>query len=548
MLQNIRDKSQGLIAWTIIILLCVAFVVWGFSSYFQLGKSDIIATVNGDKLTRSQLQRVYDHLRAQEQRSLGQAYATQALPDNLLWQQAFNTLLMEKVLYTSLIKLGFYASDDQVNAIIASIPVFLDKGQFSEQRYLSVLGAQGLSAQMFKKEVESEFINGQLRAGFNSSAFVLPNELNTFIALLLQQRHIHYVTIAAKSFAKTVKITPAQIKTYYHQHQEDFKTPAQVHIDYLTLSVDELAKQIKPSQADIQDYYQSHRREYQVTGKPGVILPLSKVQVRVAKALSREKAQTVFANDSEKLANLTYENPGSLLAASKALHLPIVRSAAFTQAGSQTGITANDKVIRAAFSEDVLKNRNNSDVITINPSTAIVLRVAEYQPARVRPLSAVKTQIVSALTAKASAQAAQTAGLALLKQLKQGISKDKLTHTVPVTWQQATIVRDSQKPDTDLVNYAFTLPPPTAKQPSYGGVALGTGGYAVVGLDSIKAGQLSQTGEKLKLARAKYRNELSTAMANQSYAQFLAGLEKQASIKIKDRQFKNSLTTSLEGS
>ncbi len=55
MLQNIRDKAQGWIAWAIVILISIPFALWGIQEYLGSGSEPVVATVNGDDITEQAL-------------------------------------------------------------------------------------------------------------------------------------------------------------------------------------------------------------------------------------------------------------------------------------------------------------------------------------------------------------------------------------------------------------------------------------------------------------------------------------------------------------
>ncbi len=645
MLQSIRDKSQGWIAWTIIIVLCLAFVVWGFSSYFHLGQSDVVATVNGHEVSREQLNQQYQHLQRNQQATLEEG-DNSASSDRKLWQQALNTLLLEQVMYQQLTKLGLMASDVQINAVIAQIPAFQQEGQFSQQRFLNALSVQGISPAAFLQQIKTQFVNQQLRATFEDSTFILPNELDEFIGLGLQTRDIHYATISAKQFAKKIKVNDADIAQYYQQHQENFSVPERVRIAYITLSIDKLAKPIQLTNHDLEEYYQTHREQYTtsptwhvahillsvpadaneqatqqvkqqadqivsqlrqganftklakrysqdgltankggvlvgyalgvlgakfdaaVSGlkpgkvadpiktqygyeiikllsvKPAVVQPFAKVKARIKTLLTQQKAETLFANDSELLASITYENPDSLTKASQQLNLPIQQSDTFTRAGAKTGIAANKRVVNAAFSNDVLINSNNSDVIALDAKSVIVLRVIKHTPKQVRPLADVHQSIKQTLIKQSSAARAQAIGKPMLTKLGNGVKTTELTN-MHVAWKAASINRNSQKVTPAIADYAFTLPPPTSQQPSYGGITLPSGDYVLVRVNAVHPGKLTKKIEKDAMARLRYQQQLMQMMASYDYEQFLANLLKESKIKIKDKQFNDQLITTI---
>ncbi|MFX8516232.1 peptidyl-prolyl cis-trans isomerase, partial [Acinetobacter baumannii] len=53
--------------------------------------------------------------------------------------------------------------------------------------------------------------------------------------------------------------------------------------------------------------------------KPAELMPFNSVKASVAQALKEQKATQLFADASDKLNNLTYTNPQSLVPAAKAL-------------------------------------------------------------------------------------------------------------------------------------------------------------------------------------------------------------------------------------
>ncbi|TDJ22335.1 MAG: hypothetical protein E2O60_05295, partial [Gammaproteobacteria bacterium] len=59
MLQAIRDKVTGWIAYAIIFLISVPFALWGVNSYLGGGEALPAATVNGEDITSRELDIAY---------------------------------------------------------------------------------------------------------------------------------------------------------------------------------------------------------------------------------------------------------------------------------------------------------------------------------------------------------------------------------------------------------------------------------------------------------------------------------------------------------
>ena len=74
MLQTIRDRAQGWIAWAIVILISIPFALWGIQEYLGVGSQPVIASVNDREITEAELDRRYQQFRGELRDRLGSAY------------------------------------------------------------------------------------------------------------------------------------------------------------------------------------------------------------------------------------------------------------------------------------------------------------------------------------------------------------------------------------------------------------------------------------------------------------------------------------------
>ena len=59
MLQAIRDRAHGWIAWVIVGLIAVPFALWGIQEYFGVDPNVPVADVNGDEIPLSEFRIAY---------------------------------------------------------------------------------------------------------------------------------------------------------------------------------------------------------------------------------------------------------------------------------------------------------------------------------------------------------------------------------------------------------------------------------------------------------------------------------------------------------
>lgn len=205
--------------------------------------------------------------------------------------------------------------------------------------------------------------------------------------------------------------------------------------------------------------------------------------------LRRRAAESVFYDRVEQLANLTYENPDSLVIAAEALGLPVEESDWFTRSGG-AGVAASAKVRAAAFGPEVLGRGVNSDVIELDEGGVVVLRVLEHRPAERKPLAAVRDEIVRILERQEKERSLRALGERVEQALRGGADPAALAEEHQAAYRDLGFVRRDQGGDArEIVSLAFTLRPPEGERPTVAGTVLPDGDYAVVMLETVRAGE-----------------------------------------------------------
>ena len=117
------------------------------------------------------------------------------------------------------------------------------------------------------------------------------------------------------------------------------------------------------------------------------------VRAEVERAVRSDKAEQMYYDLAETLADQSYEHPDTLSVAAQSLDLPIETTALFDRAGAPSGIASYPKIVAEAFSEDVLVRGNNSAVVELADHHAVVLRVAQRVDAHSPALDDVRETI-----------------------------------------------------------------------------------------------------------------------------------------------------------
>ncbi len=210
------------------------------------------------------------------------------------------------------------------------------------------------------------------------------------------------------------------------------------------------------------------------------------VRMELEAAQREQKSEARFVELSEQLADISF-SAGDLQEPSEALQLPIKQTGLFGREGSRDAdaISAQPRVLNAAFSEDVLSKGHNSELIELDRDWVVVVRLNQHQPARAQALDEVRQSIVDRLKQQKAEQAVMAQAESLLSEAKT----QTVAESVVAPWQQQlNIARADTVLDAELVKALFKMPKPSDNQLSWSVVKLSDGGAAVVGLSAVNAG------------------------------------------------------------
>nr|CDQ36321.1 Peptidyl-prolyl cis-trans isomerase D [Virgibacillus halodenitrificans] len=164
---------------------------------------------------------------------------------------------------------------------------------------------------------------------------------------------------------------------------------------------------------------------------------------------------------------------------------------------SVDGVLAEPGVMDAAFSEDVLENGYNSDVLELDDQRRAVVRVTDHRDATTLPLDDVKDQVREATQAVKTRKALEARAQASVEALKKGES-------VSLDWQSIeNATRDGDKAPDGVLRQAFRLPHPD--QGSSFGQASTDEGVAVIELTDVRDGDTGNAGDSTQMMTQRLR-------------------------------------------
>lgn len=257
-----------------------------------------------------------------------------------------------------------------------------------------------------------------------------------------------------------------------------------------------------------------------------VFPPFEEVADRIEGDLKRAQVELLYAERLADMSNLAFET-GDLETLSEDLNLPILQSDEVTRSGG-SGIFANPAVIEAAFSDEVLQDGNNSEVIELNPAQSVVLRIQEYREASVLPLEEVEPEIAVILRTEMERVAVQTLGDEILAALESGTDVQSLLAANELEWVQADATRrNSVTVSREILNEVFAMPHP-AGDPVRNSFTIDNGTFVLVELNAVTPGTIDALSET---ERSTLSEGMLVDLGNSDFTAFLTNLRTNAEIQ-----------------
>ena len=240
------------------------------------------------------------------------------------------------------------------------------------------------------------------------------------------------------------------------------------------------------------------------------------------------QAEDRFFDLADQLATLAFEHFDTLEIASEAIDIPVQESDFFTQEGDDQGITSNKKIISSSFSDDILHKQQNSELIELSDNHLAVIRVVEHKPSTVKPIEAIKDQIISDIRFLEASRQQKELGKKILGQLNADTKYDQIEMERDIKWEYAeSITRKDVSIRRAILRTAFRMGRPQENEQLYAGTSLGTGDYVVIVLDKVEDPD-SVDEKEIENAKIKIQN----LRASSDWNGFTEELENQANIVI----------------
>lgn len=232
---------------------------------------------------------------------------------------------------------------------------------------------------------------------------------------------------------------------------------------------------------------------------------------KVKEDYKNKQAELQFFELSDQLTTLSYENSDNLEIAADAIGKEIINTDYFARDNDLEGPLSDPLIISKSFDPELIRSRNNSDVIELSDNHIVVLRVIEHKKPAAKPLEDVRDEVIASIRLKLAREKINETGDRIVAELKSGVNPESVISHSGIEWTTTEKVkRDDMFINRAILRSIFEAGKPNSDEPIITSQRLGSGDYAIIVILNAYDETLEVDEELKKITDLKLRRMLST--------------------------------------
>ena len=380
-------------------LLVIAFVFVGVSGYSSFNdKSPTVAELDGAVITQAQWDQAHE-AEIQNLRESMPQLDVKLLDTPEARYATLERLLQDELVAASVRNLRVVAGDRAVQRALRDDPWLnarrdasgnLDVAQVREE-----LAIRGMTDESYAAQLAYGLAKAQVAQGVQATGLALGAAAKATLDAYFERRQIQVALFDSRQFTESVKVTDADVQTFYDDNKANFLAPETVDVAYLVLDQADIAKAIEINEADLKAYYEQNKSRLsgpEERRASHILLTLDAGASADALKAAEEKAKELLARvkaDPAQFAQLAKENSQDPGSAQNGGDLGFFGPGAMVQ-------TFNDAVF-------AMKKGEISDIVRTDFGLHII-QLTDVKSAEIKPYEAMRASILDDLRGSQAAR------------------------------------------------------------------------------------------------------------------------------------------------
>ncbi|TSE22979.1 SurA N-terminal domain-containing protein [Tepidimonas aquatica] len=259
---DVFRNNMKLLMALLMLLIIPSFIFFGVQGYTSFReRAEPVARVAGERITRTEWEAT--HRREVERLVAAMPGVDRALLESDDSRRAtLERMVTERVLTRAAADMRLLVSDRRLAAELLRDPTIASlrkpDGTLDTQRYQDLLRSQGMTAEQYEALVRAALQRQRLGEMVAASAWLPKASVELATAAWFERREVAVAAFRPSDHVAAVRVSDDDVRAYFEQHADDFRSPEQAVVEYLVLDRDALARTLQPSEDELRRYYETN--------------------------------------------------------------------------------------------------------------------------------------------------------------------------------------------------------------------------------------------------------------------------------------------------
>lgn len=271
MISKFRHMTESWIARIFFILMAVAFVGWGISGDLLriiTGSPTWVAKLGGQTIEIPAFQASFQRALSQQTQNLPAGHEPPPALRRQVGEQTLAQMIAQAALGLEIKKLRVVTPNEAVVSVIQSMAAFRGQdGKFSRTVFENALRTNGYTEDRFVSELRSDIARRQVLSAVSASVSAPDAEVTPLYEGEFEKRAVDMAVFPLSAAPEPATPDEAQLKRWYDNHPDSYKTPEFRRIKAIELTPQSLESDVKITDEELHAAYDEHKAEYIIPAK-----------------------------------------------------------------------------------------------------------------------------------------------------------------------------------------------------------------------------------------------------------------------------------------
>jgi len=298
MLDLLRRNASGPFGLTLIILLVLAFSVWGIGDIFRNYDVGTLARIGDREVDSQEFLFRYNREINRISNELERFVSNEEARDSGIDIQILTNLLVEKTLNSSADKMKLRPSDNSLTERLKNTNSFKNAfNQFDKNVFNQVLRQNGITEDLFFSMERDSIAQAQIYRALFENLNISKEFSNLIHRFQNEDRSVDYLVLNTNTEnVDSYEINNQELLSYYNNNKDNYKSESKRDFTLLTLLKSEISSLIEVEEEIIKEIYENNLSDYETPEKRTYyVIPFNSSE-EVNSALNNFKENTDINN------------------------------------------------------------------------------------------------------------------------------------------------------------------------------------------------------------------------------------------------------------